>query len=70
MSRGPLTEEVPVKLATTEEVAAVLQIHPRTVLRLLAAGEIPAAIDRVNLKRFRLADVIGALAKPATSSKP
>lgn len=69
MNRGAV-EEVPVKLATTEEVAAVLQIHPRTVLRMLAAGEIPAAIDRTNLKRFRIDDVMAALAKPATPGRP
>lgn len=69
MSRGTV-EEVPAKLATTEEVAAVLQLHPRTVLRMLAAGEIPAAINRVNLKRFRLADVLAALEKPATPARP
>lgn len=69
MNRGAV-EEVPVKLATTEEVAAVLQIHPRTVLRMLAAGEIPAAIDRTNLKRFRIDDVMAALAKPSTPCRP
>lgn len=65
MSRGA-TEEVPVKLATTEEVAAALNVCTKTVLRMLGAGEIPAVINRVNLKRFRMEDVMAALAKPST----
>lgn len=52
------------RLATTEEVAAVLNVAPRTVLRMAAAGEIPLAIDRVNLKRYDLNEVLAALKAP------
>lgn len=59
------TATMPAKrLATTEEVAEALQVAPRTVLRMAAAGEIPLAIDRVNLKRYDLEAVLAALASP------
>lgn len=53
------------ELLTTEEVAAVLRCNPRTVARMLAAGEIPAVVNRPALKRFRLADVLEALKSSA-----
>lgn len=55
-------------LLTTEEVAKKLKVHPRTVLRLLADGEIPAAINRVNLKRFDWPAVKKALADDAAKT--
>lgn len=50
------------RLITTEELAAKMQVHPRTVLRMLAAGEIPASIDRPSMKRFDWTEVRAALA--------
>lgn len=40
------------KLLTAEQAAAILQVHPRTVKRMAASGEIPA-MKIGKLWRFR-----------------
>ena len=62
--------KVPVKLYTSEEIAEVLRVNPRTVTRMLQAGEIPAVIDRPALKRFDLGAVLEALASKELAAPP
>jgi len=57
------------ELLTTAELAQVLRCNPRTVQRMLEAGEIPAVVNRPSLKRFRLEDVLEALGQPETAAK-
>lgn len=53
-----------VRLLTVRDVADLLAVHPRTIWRLVATGDIPAPI-RLGSKavRWRLADLERHLAK-------
>lgn len=54
---------------TTEEVLGWLKVTPRTIYRLIRAGELPAV--RVGRQwRFRRSDLENWLARNATSSEP
>lgn len=55
----------PEPLLTSEEVAKHLRVTLRTVQRMTAEGEIPAVVNRPALKRYRLSEVMAALASPA-----
>ena len=50
-------------LMTKRELAAFLNVHPRTVTRLLADGQIPVIRLGRSTLRFRLSDVLDAIGK-------
>lgn len=53
------------ELLTREELAAVLKVAPRTVMRWEAAGEIPVKVNTGRIRRYVLADVLAAIESPA-----
>ncbi len=58
------------QLLTVRDVAAVLKIHPRTVWRMSATGEIPAPLALApKTIRWRLKDIEAHLAKLAAQAQ-
>lgn len=56
---GDVTEP----LIDARELAAILGVSPRTVTRMVAAGEIPSVTYGRRVRRFRASVVIAHLAK-------
>ncbi|MFI2793883.1 helix-turn-helix domain-containing protein [Haloferula sp. A504] len=50
------------ELLTAADVASVLKVSPRSVTRWASKGRIPAAVRTERVLRFRLEDVLRALA--------
>ena len=58
------------QLLTVKDVAAVLKIHPRSVWRMSATGEIPAPLALApKTIRWRLKDIEAHLAKLAAQAE-
>ena len=58
------------QLLTVKDVAAMLKIHPRTVWRMSAMGEIPAPLTLApKTIRWRLKDIEAHLAKLAAQAE-
>ena len=56
-----MTEDTIVKLMTKKQLSEYLVVHPRTITRLVTAGDIPAIKVGKTAVRFNLAEVLAAL---------
>ena len=57
------------QLLTVKDVAAILKVHPRTVWRMSAMGEIPAPLTLApKTIRWRLKDIEAHVAKLAAQA--